>query len=162
MVRGSTTTPTNLVVNGTFDAGLSSGWTTDDPTDIKADAGNNGSPANPVNSVSLQSKTTSSNGHLFSPQVAVSSTKTYSISSWLNLKQLTGIGEVGFYIDEYNSSGQWISGQYKTGVHTLGAGNVGLTYQPSSSSVSKASLQVIVVGNSGIQAYFDNVLWTSN
>lgn len=156
--------PANLVANGTFDAGIASGWSTDDAADIKADANNNGSPANPVNSVFMQSRATSANGHLFSPQVAVSSSKTYSITSWLNIKQITNTtsGEVGLFVDEYDANGQWISGQYKTGDHSLGATNVGFTYVPSSSSVAKASLQVIVVGGAGIQAYFDNVAWTSN
>ncbi len=156
--------PTDLVPNGTFGAGIGAGWTTDDPTHILADSANNGSPANPVNSISLQSGTTSANGHLFSPKVSVSSTGNYSISSWLNLKQLTNAtsGEVGFYIDEYNSSGQWISGQYKGGIHTIGAGYTGFNYTPSSANVTQASLQVIVVGNAGIQAYLDNVMWTLN
>ncbi|HVA11553.1 MAG TPA: hypothetical protein VNG32_05330, partial [Candidatus Dormibacteraeota bacterium] len=156
--------PTDLVPNGTFGAGIGAGWTTDDPTHIQADSANNGSPANPVNSISLQSGATSSNGHLFAPKVSVSSTSSYSISSWLNLKQIntTPGGEVGFYIDEYNSSGQWISGQYKGGIHTLGAGYTGFSYTPSSANVTQASLQVIVVGNAGIQAYLDNVMWTLN
>ena len=155
---------TNLLANGTFTAGINGGWTTDDPTNITADSNNNGSPASPTYSVSLQSGTTSSNGHLFSPKVSVSSANTYSLSSWLNLKTITNTtrGEVGYYIDEYNASGQWISGQYKIGVHTLGAGYNGFSYKPSSTSVASASLQVIVVGNAGIQAYLDNVSWTQN
>jgi peptidoglycan/xylan/chitin deacetylase (PgdA/CDA1 family) len=158
------TIPTDLVPNGTFGAGIGDGWTTDDPTHIQANSGGNGSPADPTDSISLQSGTTSANGHLFSPKVAVSSTNSYSITNWLNLKQInsTSGGEVAFYIDEYNSAGQWISGQYKTGIHTVGAGNVGFSYTPSSASVTQASLQVIVVGNAGIQAYLDNVDWYQN
>jgi peptidoglycan/xylan/chitin deacetylase (PgdA/CDA1 family) len=156
----ATQTQTNLVANGTFDAGIASGWTTDAASNIAADAGNHGSPANPVNSVAMTANA-SKNVHLFSPQVAVSSGKSYSINSWLNITSLTS-GEVGFYVDEYNASGQWISGKYLTGIHALGANNVGLTYTPSSTSVAKASLQVIVVGNSGIQAYFDDVRWYQN
>ena len=158
----STATTTNLMPNGTFDSGIAGGWTTDDPSDIKADAGNNGSPNNPVNSVYLQSGSTSASGHLFSPRITVNSAKRYGITSWLNLKQDTnaaGGGEVGFYIDEYDVNGNWISGQWKTGVTTIGAGEVGFTYTPSSGTVASASLQVIVVGNSGIQAYFDDVQW---
>jgi hypothetical protein len=67
---------------------------------------------------------------------------------------------VGFYIDEYNAAGQWISGQYKLGVTAAGVTNVDLSYSPSTTAVTKASLQVIVQGNSGVQAYFDDVRWT--
>lgn len=151
--------PTNLVVNGTFDAGLSSGWTTNSATTIKADAANHGSPANPVNSISLTSTTT--NKHLFSPKVLVNSAHTYSLSSYLNVLMLTS-NEVGFYIDEYNAASTWISGQYKTGVHSLGANTVSFNYTPSSTNVANASLQVIVTGNSGVQAYYDDVKWYQN
>ena len=160
-LQSVTPTQTNLVANGTFDAGITGGWTTDDPTNITADSANNGSPANPINSVKLVS--TTKNTHLFSPQVAVASGKSYSLSSYLNLKQITGTGsEVAFYVDEYNASGTWISGQYKTADHTVGVGNIGFTYTPSSANVTKASLQVIVTSNSGITAYLDNVQWFAN
>lgn len=155
----STAAQTNLVANGAFDSGISAGWTTDAPSTIVADSGNHGSPNNPVNSVAMTA--TAANTHLFSPHVPVVSTHSYSITSYLNLTALTS-SEIGFYMDEYNSSGQWISGKYITGVHTLGAGNVGFNYTPSSSSVASASLQAIVVGNSGAHAYFDDVRWYQN
>ncbi|HEY4161067.1 MAG TPA: hypothetical protein VGM08_03320, partial [Candidatus Saccharimonadales bacterium] len=156
----STAAQTNLVANGAFDSGISGGWTTDASSTIVADSGSHGSPNNPVNSVAMTA-TTGGNTHLFSPQVAVSSAHSYSITSYLNLTAITS-GEVGFYMDEYNTSGQWISGKYITGVHTLGAGDVGFTYTPSSSSVATASLQVIVIGGSGTHAYFDDVRWYQN
>ncbi|MDR7083095.1 peptidoglycan/xylan/chitin deacetylase (PgdA/CDA1 family) [Arthrobacter ginsengisoli] len=146
----------NLVANGTFDAGIGSGWTTDSAATIVADAANHGSPANPVNSVKLTA--TTANKHLFSPQVAVTP-GTYKIAAYLNVAARTS-GEVGFYIDEYNAAGQWISGQYKLGVAVAGVTNADLTYSPSTTAVAKASLQVIVQGNSGLQAYFDDVRWT--
>jgi peptidoglycan/xylan/chitin deacetylase (PgdA/CDA1 family) len=159
LAAGAETTPpppSNLVANGTFDAGISSGWTTDSATTIVADAANHGSPANPVNSVKLTG--TTANKHLFSPQVAVTA-GTYKIAGYLNVTARTS-GEVGFYIDEYNAAGQWISGQYKLGVTAAGVTNVDLTYSPSTTAVAKASVQVIVQGNSGVQAYFDDVRWT--
>src|SRR6185312_8364696 len=54
-LSATTSTQTNLVANGTFDAGIASGWSTDDSTNIKADAANHGAPANPVNSASIKS-----------------------------------------------------------------------------------------------------------
>ncbi len=160
-VQTSLPTATNLMPNSTFTAGIADGWTTDSPANITADGAGNGSPSNPVNSVKLVANTTAANNHLFSPKIAVTSIKSYSISSWLNVKSLNS-GVVAFYIDEYNASGQWISGQYKLDTHSLGAQTLGFNYTPSSSSVATASLQVIVVGNSGITAYLDNVDWYQN
>ena len=148
--------PANLVANGTFDAGISGGWTTNAPATIVADNANHGSPANPVNSVRLQA--TAANTHLFSPQVAVTP-GSYSIAAYLNVTARTS-GEVGFYIDEYDANGNWISGQYKLGTQALGVVNVNLTYSQSSTSVARASLQVIVMGNSGVTGYVDDVRWT--
>jgi peptidoglycan/xylan/chitin deacetylase (PgdA/CDA1 family) len=156
-----TTTATNLLANSTFDDGIADGWTTDNPINIVKDTTNNGAPADPVNSISLKSLATATNVHLFSPKVNVSSTANYTLSTWLNLKQLTS-GEVGYYIDEYDSSGNWISGQYKFSAHTIGAGPVSFGYTPSSANVKQAAMQVIVEGNSGTQAYLDDASWTAN
>lgn len=155
---GPDPTPTgpNLVPNGTLDAGIAEGWTTNDPANITADSGNHGGPNNPVNAVKLLSSDV--NRHLFSPQVTVDPAKSYSLTSYLAIEQITG-GEVAFYIDEYDLNGNWISGQYKTGVSVISAGDVSFTYAPTSASVGKASLQIIVVGNSGIQAYVDDIRW---
>ena len=104
---------------------------------------------------------TTSNKHLFSPKVSVTSTKSYTLTTYLNLLANSG-GEVGFYVDEYDANGNWISGQYKTGVTAVGAKDVSLIYTPSSANVKSASLQVIIVGNSGITAYVDDVRWYQN
>ncbi|HET7060395.1 MAG TPA: polysaccharide deacetylase family protein [Candidatus Saccharimonadales bacterium] len=153
-------TPTNLVVNGTFDSGIAGGWTTDAPSNITADSANNGSPSNPVNSVKMVAGT-SGNTHLFSPKVTVDSTKQYNLTCYLNLKAINS-GEVAFYIDEYDANGNWISGQYKAGVSAVSAKDVSFNYIPSSANVKSASLQVIVVGNSGITAYVDDIRWYQN
>jgi len=152
-------TPTNLMANGAFDSGISAGWTTDDATNIKADSANHGSTSNPVNSVSMTA--TTANKHLFSPKVTVDNTKSYSLASYLNITQRTS-GVIGFYIDEYDANGNWISGQYKAEVGTVSAGDSGFTYTPSSANVKQASLQVIISGNSNIKAYFDDVRWYQN
>ena len=147
---------TNLVANGNFDGGIASGWTTDSATNITKDTASHGSPNNPVNSILM--KSTTKNIHLFSPKVTVDSTKSYSLLSYVNLQQLTS-GELGFYVDEYDSAGNWISGKYTTGVRGVSTGDVSFAYVPSSTNVKSASLQVIVTANSGISAYFDDVRW---
>ena len=150
-------TPT-LISNGTFEGGFT-GWSTDSPATIALNSAGNGSPNNPTNSVYVTAA--ASNKHLFSPRVAADSTKSYTINSYLNLKTISS-GEVGFYIDEYDLNGNWISGQYKTGVRVVRNGDVTISYTPSSVNVKSASLQVIVVGNSSITAYFDDVRWYQN
>lgn len=147
---------TNLVANGNFDAGIASGWRTDDAVNIVKDAGSHGSPANPVNSVAL--KATTKNIHLFSPKVTVDSVKTYSLISYVNVQRLLS-GEVGFFVDEYDAAGNWISGQYKTGVRGVSASDVNIAYKPSSANVKSASLQVILTANSGITGYYDDARW---
>ncbi len=147
--------PTSLVANGTFDAGIGGGWRTDAAATIVADRAGNGAPANPVNSVKLQGST--SNGHLFSPQVNVTPGN-YNISAYLNIRTRTA-GEVGWYIDEYDANGNWISGQWKLASTTIGVSNVDLTYSPSTTNVARASVQVYVTSNSGVLAYVDDVRW---
>lgn len=150
-------TPTNLMTNGEFDSGISGGWSTNDAANIKADSANHGATTGATNSISL-SNPSANNHHLFSPQLSVTTAKTYSIDAYLNLVSLTA-GEVAFYIDEYDAAGNWISGQYKTGVRATSTGDVTMSYTPSSQNVAKSSLQVIVTGNSNIQAYIDNIRW---
>jgi peptidoglycan/xylan/chitin deacetylase (PgdA/CDA1 family) len=151
----------NLMTNATFDSGIAGGWTTDDSTNVVADALSNGSPANIVNSVKMSSGTVK-NSHLFSPQVAVDSTKSYTLGAYVNLKQMNTGNEVGFYVDEYDATGKWISGQYKPGARTIGGNTYGFTYTPSSVNVKKASLQFIVVVNTNTIAYIDNIRWFQN
>jgi hypothetical protein len=148
--------PTNLLPNAAFDDGIADGWTTDSPSNILADSNNNGSPANPLNSVKLTDS--SQSGHLFSPKVAVDSSKQYALLNYLDLRTV-GSGEVAFYIDEYDASGNWISGQYKLGIHTVSKGDIGFTYSPTSGTVASASLQIIVTPNAGVLAYVDNCRW---
>jgi peptidoglycan/xylan/chitin deacetylase (PgdA/CDA1 family) len=150
------TDPVNVMPNSTFDGGIGSGWTTDNTAAIKADNGSHGSTENPVNSVKMDAGT--ANAHLFSPQVAVDNTVTYTIKAFLNILNIAS-GEVGFYVDEYDAAGNWISGQYILGKRTTGSEVISFDYQPSSLSVKKARLQIILVGNSGISAYVDNVQW---
>ncbi|MCA9324950.1 polysaccharide deacetylase family protein [Candidatus Saccharibacteria bacterium] len=154
-----TSTQTTLLANGEFNAGINAGWSTDSPVGILADHAGNGNPVDTVAAAdSIHLTSSSIDTHLFAPKVAVSSPTSYDIYSYVDVRSIQS-GEVGFYIDEYDASGNWISGQYKTGVRSVSKGEVGFSYTPSSSTVSSASLQVIVVGGSGINAYYDSARW---
>ncbi len=147
--------PDNLVANGTFDAGIAEGWRTDSAASVVADGAGNGSPANPVHSVKLQGA--SANVHLFSPLVDVTPGD-YRISAHLDVRDRT-TGDVGWYIDEYDADGNWISGQWKLASSEAGVTDVDLTYSPSSAEVASASLQVYVTADTELLAYVDDVRW---
>jgi peptidoglycan/xylan/chitin deacetylase (PgdA/CDA1 family) len=152
--KGLVTGTPNMMPNPTFNNGLGDGWRTDAPTTITADAANNGSHPDFANSVKLVSGTTAS--HLFSPNVPVLPTTTYVYKAFLNVAAIT-TGEVGFYVDEYNAAGNWISGQFKKRENTRWVESMNFTYTPTSSSVSSASLQIALTAGTGITAYVDNV-----
>ena len=143
----------NKLANPTFNNGLGDGWRTDAPATITADAANNGSYPDFAKSVKLVSGATT--GHLFSPTVPVSPTTNYMFKAFLNVASIT-TGEVGFYVDEYNSAGQWISGQFRNRENTRWVASMNVSYTPSSANVASASLQIYVTGT-GITAYGDNV-----
>ena len=165
MPLGSNPTPVEptvgLLANGSFEQGLT-GWTTDDATNIVADNTGKGSSENSTGSAKLKANTAKTT-HLFSSKVAVQAGKAYDITSYANLltQNSANGGELGFYIDEYDAQGNWVSGQYKYGMRSTGAGDINFPYIPSSSNVASARLQVIVVANSGLTGYFDNVRWTT-
>ncbi len=151
----------NLLSNSSFDNGIADGWTTDDPDNIVADSGNNGSYPSSINSVLLQSSAENKNTHLFSPQITINPAERYIIKTYLNVQQISS-GEVSFYIDEYDAAGEWISGSYAPGVASsdaVRARDVNFIYTPSSADVVTARLEVILKANSGVKAYIDNIQW---
>lgn len=150
-------TGTNAMPNGNFDAGVGTGWTSNNSSAFVADATNNGATENPVNSIKLTAPTTG-NASLFAPKMDVESNTSYTIKAFLKLLTLTS-GELGFYVDEYDTAGNWISGKYITGQRSTMTGEVTMNYVPSSANVKKAGLQIILVGNSGITGFLDNVQW---
>jgi peptidoglycan/xylan/chitin deacetylase (PgdA/CDA1 family) len=165
-IRDGLITGTNMLPNGNFNNGIADGWLTDSPANVTVDDNNNGSYPGPTRSIALNAGGT--NAHLFSPKIDINSANSYLIKNFLKITAMAG-GEVSFYVDEYgvateaNPSG-WISGQYHAGVvyptaDGIYVRNVNFLYVPTSAEVVKASLQIIVTGGSGVQAYLDNVQW---
>lgn len=146
----------NLLTNSSFDSGISDGWSTDSPANVTFDTSNNGSYPSSTNSILAKASTV--NSHLFAPMVAVTNKTSYIIKNFINISTITS-GCVGYYIDEYDINGNWISGQYKLSVSFPWSQTVGFIYTPSSENVANAQLQVIISANSGITAYLDNFQW---
>ncbi|HEU4609287.1 MAG TPA: hypothetical protein VFS31_14320, partial [Chitinophagaceae bacterium] len=125
---------------------------------IIPDAANKGSFPDSQYSVRLMSSGTVR--HLFSPKVVVDPATKYLLKNYLYVAASSG-GAVGFYIDEYDAGGNWISGQYKATETSIFAEMLNFMYAPTSSSVRMASLQVIVSAGGVLTAYLDNVQWLS-
>lgn len=153
-------TPSNMLANGNFEQGLSGGWTTDASGKILHDVNNNGSVSEPKNSVKLTART-DKNVHLFSPSIVVEYAKNYQVSSYLNTKKLKSGFVIGFYVDEYDANGQWISGKYIGSSEGKGKKNLQFNYTSSSALVKTAKLQVIVTKKSNTLAYIDDIKWYS-
>jgi hypothetical protein len=159
---GLVSSNTNSLSNSSFDSAIGSNtadttvWATDNPAGIKQDVNNNGNYPNAVNSVYLSA--TSVNNHLLSPLVPVDPAKKYVLKNFLNITNISS-GKVSFYIDEYDAQGVWLSGKNYFGVVAKSVQSVNFEYVPSSASVAKARLQIVVAANSGITGYVDNCQW---
>jgi peptidoglycan/xylan/chitin deacetylase (PgdA/CDA1 family) len=154
--QNPTTSSTNLLANASFNDGLTGGWTTDTPHNVGVDCHDHGSYPDPHCSVRLTSGNASS--HLFSPALPVQPAMTYVIKSFLDVIYIDQ-GEVGYYIDEYNSNGHWISGQWKSAEHNTFVENINFTYRPTSRAVRYARLQLFLTPRTHITAYADTFQW---
>ena len=152
--QGLVTSSMNELPSVTSASDMGKGWTTDDPANITADTGGNGSYPEPTGAIKLVSNPGRVHTHLFSPMVDTSPGTTYMFKNFLDVQSLTS-GEVAFYVDEYHVDGDWISGQYRMAEKSPFVESANFTYTPSSSAVARASLQVIVAGT-GITAYLGN------
>jgi peptidoglycan/xylan/chitin deacetylase (PgdA/CDA1 family) len=136
---------------------IGNGWSTDMPANVKVDTTSKGAFQNPVNSVKVTSSTTT-NVHLYSPTITINANSKYAVKAYSNVQSKNG-GQLGVYIDEYDASGNWISGQYKQTISEWHVNEISFAYFASSSKVAKARLQLIVTKSNGTIVYLDNIKW---
>lgn len=144
----------NLFPNNQFQSGIAGGWTTSQPSLVTSDSGTHG--AYPQAQHSIKFVGGAQAAHLFAPQLPVDSALTYVFKAFANTEALTA-GEFGFYVDEYDASGNWISGQWKGAASLNRVREYNFTYVPSSSSVKKASWQFYLTANATGTVYVDGV-----
>lgn len=150
---GIVTSNSNLLPGGNFEGGIGP-WTTDAMRHVQFRAQNRGAVPY-ANGLVRLTTAPDRNVHLFSPRVAVQSGSGYLFKSFLNVETIQ-VGAVGYYIDEYDQFGNWISGQYKIAEHSSFVESINFAYEPSNAAVKEASLQVVVTADSGILAYVDS------
>lgn len=144
----------NIINNSDFAADLNTSWSTDNATQTTHNTNNNGAYGTPETAVSMTGGTSAT--HLFSEKVAASSTTSYLLEVFYNTLNLTA-GELGFYIDEYDLNGSWISGQWIGNVANNAIGYFTKAYTASSSLVNKLSVQTYLTANAAGTAYVDNI-----
>ena len=142
----------NLVTNPTFDSGLL-GWTTDNAAQVSVDSANHGGTPTATNSVKMTGGAVAA--HLFHALLPVDTTAQYLFSAFANTTALTG-GELGFYIDEYNSTGTWISGKWMGMVANGASSAFSYVYNATSTAVAQVRLQTYLTAGSTGTAYADN------
>ncbi|MDQ3099010.1 MAG: polysaccharide deacetylase family protein [bacterium] len=150
----------NLFQNSSFEQGMNIGWTTDNATSVKIDTNTNGSMPAPKNSVVMSGSASVS--HLFAPTLAVKPNETYVVKAFTNQSSFTN-GEYGYYLNEYDSAGNWISGRWIFGNFDNDTNNsndvfqVSFKYQPTSDLVASAMLEVYMTAGSAGKVYIDNI-----
>lgn len=142
---------TNLVSNLDFESGMDA-WTTDNPAQVQIDTNSNGVYPYPKTSVKMMGGV--DGAHLFSSQISVDSLKTYGIRFFINAKDLLA-GELGFYADEYDENGNWISGKWLGHTGNMFAIDESYEYKAISAGIKKVSLQVYLTPGSVGNAYID-------
>jgi peptidoglycan/xylan/chitin deacetylase (PgdA/CDA1 family) len=143
----------NLMPNSSFEQGIGQGWSTDAPTKIVANMNNMGSYPSAKHSIQLTGGVNA--GHLFAPRIPAS-TGTYLVEAMVNADGFKS-GELGFYIDEFNAGGEWVSGQWLGAVANGSIRHLSASYAPTSAMVASFSIQTYTTAGSSGVAYLDNM-----
>jgi peptidoglycan/xylan/chitin deacetylase (PgdA/CDA1 family) len=141
----------SILDNSSFTNGLTN-WTTDQPTFVLADAAGNGSYPSYEKSIKFTGSAVSS--HIFSDRKGVDPTTTYYVDAFVNASALTS-GEFGYYVDEYDVNGAWISGKWLGLVNPGQVNQFSVSYTPTSISVASISLQGYLTAGSVGTIYTD-------
>ena len=144
----------NVLTNSGFELGLATGWTTDQASQITVDSANHGNYPSPNNSIKTTGSSTSN--HLFSTLIDAVPGAQYLVQSFVNTTGLTS-GEFGFYMDEYDSNNNWISGQWLGLVANNTVGFFSKVYNATSDLVARLRVQTYLTANSVGSVYADNL-----
>lgn len=143
----------NYIPNSGFENGMSS-FTTDAPGFVSLDQATNGSF--PGSKKSIRMVGNSKAAHLFSSKININHNLRYGIRVYADTRSFTQ-GELGFYIDEYDSAGNWISGKWIGGINRKNVTDYAYKYTPTNTNVKKAAVQIYTTAGTGGVFYIDNV-----
>lgn len=151
--QGLVVTETNILPNNSFSEGISNGWSTDNTQSVTIDTNNNGSYPSAVESLRFTGNGKAA--HVFTPKIPAINGSTYAFKAFVNTLYKSG-GEFGYYIDEYDTNGNWISGRWLGAVWLPTVSYFTSFYTPSSADVRTFSVQTYFSGNPNGVVYADN------
>ncbi len=151
--QGLAVDKTNILPNNSFTTGIGEGWTTNNTATVSQDTGTNGSFPSPKESMVFMGNGKAN--YLFTPAIPAVTNATYSFKAFVNTLNQTG-GEFGYYIDEYDANGNWISGKWLGAVWLPTVSYFTGSYTPSSAAVSTFKIQTYFSGSSAGKVYTDN------
>lgn len=144
----------NLIQNGSFENGMT-GWTTNALQNITINTANNGSYPSIKNSLRLTGVAGKS-VHLFGDKVPVSYGTTYGFRAYTDSRGFQS-GEVGFYIDEYDVDGNWVSGKWLGAIYNQNVIDKAYAYTPTSANVATMAIQIYVDAGTKGAVFVDNL-----
>lgn len=159
---GATVLPVNEVIHQSHENII---WQDDFKTNLTKwsdkvgatkNTGSNGQYPDPKNSLQLKTTKKIATAYVRSESLSIPTTSHSQVSLFANT---TGIknGSAGVYIDEYDSAGNWISGQLIGAIANEYIGNVVFDYTPTDNSVATSKIQIYLDGTGSNTVYIDNV-----
>lgn len=143
----------NLIVNGTFTNGISNGWTTDNKKQVIKDTALHGQYPSARDSIKIVG--TAKDSHLYTPPIVAHANTTYAFKAYVNTLNKTD-GEFGFYVDEYDKNGKWISGKWLGAVWLPTVSHFTANYEPTSEHVATFKIQTYFSADAKGSVYVDN------
>jgi hypothetical protein len=108
-----------------------------------------------ANSVRLSTNGSLSDLYMFSERFDIDSAATYKWSTYI--KATGAVTNFNFYVDEYNTWGDWIATVWLGKMNTDYNGTLSFSYTPSTNRVRSARLQYVSTAGNTTDAYFDSV-----
>lgn len=139
------------ILDGDFTSGVPTGWTTTGT--VTSDSSSNGSMPSAVESLELTA--TGSANFVFTNAISSAPNTLYGFKAYANNSNLTA-GELGYYVDEYDSVGNWISGKWLGAVQPTYVAYFSRIYKPTSPQVATFKFQTYMTSTSAGSSYIDN------
>lgn len=146
----------NLITNPSFSqlqGGWATGWQRNDATYVTIDQGGHGNVSGAAQSAKLVG---GGPQRTLSRVLAVDGSTRYALRMFQNVQDLRA-GGLAVWIDEFNSVGAWLSGQWLGGTYQNFVGLRHYPYTPSSSSVRSINLTIYTERNSQLTLFLDSV-----